>query len=149
RWWDMATPTATTNRTKAPGLNDNNLQTNVVLSGTGLDGLGDHAPNAYEASGVLWPAAHTLSKADFTKGTHTGPQDGVIDANSRLQVTTDGTTWQNAAGWTLSPSYAYNSPKASGASYTFTGPATKVLGFRVVGQVYTSATGVNSWYDEA
>ena len=31
------------------------------------------------------------------------------------------------------------------ASYTFTGPVAHVRGFRIVGQVYTSATGVNSW----
>jgi hypothetical protein len=124
RWWDMATPTATTNQTAAPGLNNNDLQGNVVLSGTGLDGLGDDAPNAYEAAGVLWSTAQTLNTVVFINGTYTASQDGVFDANFGLQFTTDGTTWQNAVGWTLTPSYAYNSPQASGASYTFTGPAT-------------------------
>jgi hypothetical protein len=149
RWWDMSTPTATTNQTTAPQLNDNNLQTGVTLSGSGLDGAGDDAPNAYEAAGVLWSAAQNLKKVVFTNGAYTSSQDGVFDANFGLQFTTDGIHWTNATGWSVSPAYAYNSSRASGVSYVFTGPAARVLGFRVVGQVYTSPTGVNSWYDNA
>jgi hypothetical protein len=149
RWWDMSSPTATTNQTAAPQLNDNNLATGVTLSGGGLDGAGDDAPNAYEAAGVLWSATQNLNQVVFTNGNYTASQDGVFDANFGLQFTTDGITWTNATGWSVTPAYAYNSSNASGVSYVFTGPATKVLGFRVVGQVYTSATGVNSWYDNA
>ena len=131
-------------RASASGLNDNNLANNVDLSGQGGD-----VPNAYEGAGVLWSTAQAVSKVVFVNGSYTASQDGVFDAGFTLQFTTDGTTWTNATNWTLSSAYAYNSPSAGGATYTFTGPTTNVLGFRVVGQVYTSATGVNSWYDQA
>jgi hypothetical protein len=107
RWWDMSSPTATTNQTAAPQLNDNNSGTGVVLSGSGLDGAGDEAPNAYEAAGVLWSTAQNLNTVIFTNGTYTSSQNGVFDANFALQFTTDGTTWSTATGWTLASAYAY------------------------------------------
>jgi hypothetical protein len=144
RWSGLTSNTSNSNRASAPGLNDNNLTNNVDLSGQGGD-----VPNAYEGAGVLWSTAQAVSKVVFVNGSYTASQDGVFDAGFTLQFTTDGTTWTNATNWTLSSAYAYNSPSAGGATYTFTGPTTNVLGFRVVGQVYTSATGVNSWYDQA
>jgi hypothetical protein len=74
---------------------------------------------------------------------------GVFDANFGLQYRTDGTTWLPLSGWTVSPTYAYNSSSAGNATYTFSGPALGVLGVRVVGQVHTSDVGNNSWFARA
>src|SRR5205807_4325342 len=68
--------------------------------------------------------------------------------NFGLQTTTDGTTWTNVSGWSVSPAYPYNVPAAAGVTYTFTGPALSVLGVRVVGQVH-SLSGSDSWFDAA
>jgi hypothetical protein len=144
RWWNLPTATATNNQTKAPGLNDNNLRHNVVLTGSGAD-----SANAYEAAGVLWSTPQVINKVTFINGSYTASGDGVFAANFTLQFTTDGKTWLPATGWSLSPTYAYSSAAAGGVTYTFTGPATPVLGFRVVGQVHTAETGVNSWYAQA
>ena len=53
------------------------------------------------------------------------------------------------SGWTLTPSYAYNSKLAANVTYTFSGPALTVRGVRVVGQVHTSNVGNKSWFDRA
>ncbi|HSZ59474.1 MAG TPA: dockerin type I domain-containing protein, partial [Tepidisphaeraceae bacterium] len=71
-----------------------------------------------------------------------------FDNNFGLQITTDGTTWTNVGGWSVSPAYPYNVPAAAGVTYTFTGPVQSVLGFRVVGQIH-SLSGNDSWFDDA
>jgi hypothetical protein len=149
RWWNMATATATTNQTRAAGLNDGILTRNVVLSGGGINGTGDDNRFAYEAAGVVWSAAQSVNTVTFKNGSYNSTQDGVFDANFGLQFTTDGTTWRAASGWTLSSPYAYNSASAGGVTYTFSGPLASVRGFRMVGQVRTSEGAPNSWYAQA
>ncbi len=140
RWWGMSAPTATTHQTKAPGLNDGNLTTSVSLSGSSYE-----SPNRYEAGGVIWSTARSINRVVFVNGAYTSSGDGVFDANLTLQFTTNGTTWQNASGWSLSPAYAYDSPSAGGVTYTFSGATASVLGLRVVGQIYTATN--SSWYE--
>jgi hypothetical protein len=105
--------------------------------------------NAYEAGGVVWSTSQSVNKITFTNGSfNSGSYDGVFDNNFGLQFTTDGTTWTNVGGWSVSPAYPYNVPAAAGVTYTFTGPVQSVLGFRVVGQVH-SLSGNDSWFDDA
>jgi hypothetical protein len=85
----------------------------------------------------------------FVNGSFLSSFDGVFDANFGLQYTTSGTTWLLASGWTFTPSYAYNSSSAANVTYTFSGAALSVLGVRVVGQVHTSNSANNSWFDQA
>jgi O-glycosyl hydrolase len=149
RWWNLAGSTSDANRVAAPGLNDNNLANDVVLSGGGNNGQGDDNKNAYEAAGIIWGGRQSITRVTFTNGSFSPTYDGVFDANFGLQVTTDGTTWSSASAWTFTPAYAYNTAAAASKTYTFTGPALTILGARVVGQVHTSDVGNNSWYDTA
>ncbi len=132
-WFGLSSSTATTNQTAQPGLNDGNLTNNVDLDSAG-DSIG-----AWEAAGVKWSSAKTISSADFINGDITTGGDGFLTANLQLQFTTDGTTWANS-GWTVSPAYPYSS-SAGGQKYTYSGPAVSgVLGARFVGQVRTVDT---------
>jgi hypothetical protein len=149
-WWDLTSATSNANRLAAPGLNNNNLTSQVVLSGAGNNGMGDDYTNAYEAAGILWNTTYNITQVRFINGAfNSSTYDGVFDANFGLQYTTNGTTWIAASGWTFTPNYAYDLPAAAGVTYTFTGPALTVMGVRVVGQVNTSSIGNNSWYDVA
>src|SRR6185369_5997903 len=95
--------------------------------------------NAWEAAGVTWSTAKTISSANFINGTINSGGDGFFTANCKLQFTTDGTTWVDS-GWTISPAYP-NSSAAGGQTYTFSGTAVSgKLGARVVGQVRTTDT---------
>jgi hypothetical protein len=144
RWFGLSSATSGANQTAAPGLNDNNLSTDVALSG-GSDDLA----NAYEAAGVVWATPQSINKVTFINGSFiSGSYDGVFDNNFGLQFTIDGTTWTSVSGWSLSPAYPYDLPDAAGVAYTFSGPVQSVLGFRVVGQVH-SLTGNDSWFDNA
>jgi hypothetical protein len=145
RWYSMVSATDTTNQTAAPGLNDNDLTTDVRLGPTPND-----IANAYEGAGVLWSSPQSLIRVTFTNGSRDPVGgDGVFDANFQLQSTTDGTTWTVVTGWSLSPAYAYDSASAAGVTYTFSGPAISALGVRVVGQVHTSQSAPSSWWDNA
>jgi fibronectin type 3 domain-containing protein len=144
RWFGLSSATAISNQTAAPGLNDNNLTTDVGLAG------GDDVANAYEAAGVIWSTAQSVNKVTFTNGSfNSSSYDGVFDNNLSLQTTTDGTTWISVSGWSLSPAYQYNLPAAAGLTYTFTGAALSVRGFRVVGQVHSVTSGNDSWFANA
>jgi hypothetical protein len=111
-----------------------------------LTGALDDVANAYEAAGVIWSSAQTISKFVFVNGNfNSSTYDGVFDNNFGLQSTSDGTTWTTVTGWSLSPAYAYDQPSAGGQAYTFTGPALSVRGLRAVGQVH-SQSGNDSWY---
>jgi hypothetical protein len=132
-WSGMTAATANTGKAALPGLNDNNLTADVDVQPAG------DAVNAWEAAGVTWSAAKTVSSAKFINGTVTTGGDGFLTANCKLQFSTDGTTWTDS-GWTISPAYP-NSSTASGQTYTFSGTAVSgKLGVRVVGQVRTTDT---------
>jgi hypothetical protein len=142
RWFGLATATSNANRNAAPGLNDNNLTTDVPLTGPTDP---DDVPNAYEAGGVLWSTAQSFNKVTFTNGSYDAVFNGVFDANLGLQITTDGTTWSNVGGWSLSPAYAYNSASDAGVTFTFSGSTISALGVRVVGQVHSIPSNTDSW----
>jgi len=132
-WKANTTATANSNRTAQSGLNDGNLTADVDINSAG------DAVNAWEAAGVVWSSAKTISSANFINGTVTTGGDGFLTANCKLQFSTDGSTWVDS-GWTISPAYP-NSNAASGQTYSFTGNAVSgKLGARVVGQVRTADT---------
>ena len=135
-WHTMATATATTNQTAAPGVNNGNLTVGVNADPTG------ESANQYEGGGVIFASAqNNITKVDFINGTTTSGGDGFFEANLTLQ-TYNGSAWSNVSGWTVSPAYP-NTTAASGVTYSFTGPAlNNVSGVRVVGQVRVAG---NSW----
>jgi regulation of enolase protein 1 (concanavalin A-like superfamily) len=110
-WNSMTSSTANSPKTARAGLNDNNLTANVDL-----DSAGDSV-NAWEAAGVTWSTAKTISSANFINGDITSGGDGFLTANCKLQFSADGSTWADS-GWTISPK----------------------LGARVIGQVRTTDT---------
>ena len=129
--WSMnATATSNNNRVANPRVNDNNLNHNVDVQPDG-DNL-----HAWEAAGVVFSTAQTISSASFINGAVTSGGDGYLEANISFQVSTDGATW-TPSGWSVSPPYPYTN-HASGKTYTFTGPTISgVRGARVAGQVRT------------
>lgn len=132
-WSRMTSSTANTGKIARPGLNDNDLLTNIDIEPNG-DQVG-----AWEAAGIIWSQAVSLNTVDFINGRVTRDGDGFLTANCTLQFTTNGTTWTNS-GWTIKPTYP-NSASASNNTYTFSGPvASGILGARVIGQVRTKDT---------
>jgi hypothetical protein len=142
-WYSLSSATSNSNKTAAPGLNDNNLTTNVPLK------TSDDTSNAYEAGGVTWTTTQSFNKVTFTNGSfNSSTYDGAFDNNFGLQITNDGSIWMPVTGLSLSPAYPYNVPAAAGVTYTFTGTTLSATGVRVVGQVH-SRSGNDSWYDNA
>ncbi|WP_419418499.1 glycoside hydrolase family 75 protein [Legionella sp. D16C41] len=132
-WSKMTSSVANTGRVALPGLNDNDLTTDIDIQPNG-DKIG-----AWEAAGVIWPNAVSINAVDFINGTVTRDGDGFLTANCTLQFSTNGTTWTNS-GWTIKPAYP-NSASASGKTYKFSGPTVNgIRGARVVGQVRTKDT---------
>jgi hypothetical protein len=148
RWCANSTSTANTNRVAEPKLNDDSTAADVNLAGSGWDTIN----NAWEAAGVILARAATVTSVVFVNGnvtkqtlggtTYSG--DGNFDANFHLQVSTDGTTWTDTVGWSVSPAYPYDESAANG-SYVFSGKATGVLGVRVTGQVRLGGSLDVSW----
>jgi hypothetical protein len=130
RWYNNSSATSNSNRVAASGLNDGDLTTDVNLHGTG----GETSKNRYEAGGVVWSAPQTISSVSFINGAWISTGDGSFAANLSLQFTTDGTTWTDS-GWTVSPSYPYDS-SAANQMYNFTGTPASVRGVRVSGQLH-------------
>lgn len=138
RWSGNSSSTANANRVAEIRLNDDSTATEINLAGSGWD----QVQNAWEAAGVILARAATVTRVVFVNGsfsrqtiggiTYSG--DGNFAANFHLQLSTDGTVWTDATGWSLSPAYPYDS-SASNGSYVFSGNATSVLGVRVTGQV--------------
>jgi hypothetical protein len=81
----------------------------------------------------------------FVNGTYNLNADGagIFGANLAVQYTLNGTTWQAATGWTISPSHSYTST-AGGVTYVATGtPIANVRGLRAVGQVRVAGNSSN------
>jgi hypothetical protein len=151
RWYSMPYATDVTNQIAAPGLNDNDLTTDVNLGPFGCD-IGTAVPGnagAYEAAGVLWSSPQSISEVAFTNGSYGPNGDGVFDTDFRLQSSDDGSSWSVVSGWSLTPAYAYDSPDAAGVTYIFSGPAISAMGVRVVGLVHGSEAAPSSWWANA
>jgi O-glycosyl hydrolase len=143
-WLSLTSSTDNTPQLPAPGINDGDVITDVLL--TGSEGLDFH--NAYEAAGIEWAAPTSVNHVVYNNGSFTAQDNGVFAAGFQLQFSPDGVTWTNAGpAWTVTPAYTYSSPQSSNVSFTFLGPITNIFGVRGVGQVRTSETSppVNSW----
>jgi len=124
-------------------LNDGDFVRQIALISTDSE-----PPNAYEGAGLIFSAAQSITAFKFSNGSYDAGQDGVFDADLRVQSTADGVTWRDIAGWTVSPAYPYNSAAAANKTYTFSGPAITARGIRCVGQIRTSEV-QNSWFVRA
>ena len=133
-WSKNTTATSNANKVARAGINDGNLTTGVTINAAGEGQNG-----AWEAAGVLWTSARTISSVTFLNGAIDSYGNGYFQQGVSLQFTTNGTTWTES-GWTLAAAYP-NSAAAAGGSYTFKGAsASGVLGIRVSGK-----TGSSSW----
>lgn len=149
RWSGNTVSTSNNNMVLETRLNDNDLTTDLRLSG---DNNGEPVSNAYQAAGLIFSSAKTITKFIFINGTFGGLgavypgvwDDGCFEVDFKLQTSVDGTTWTDATGWTLTPAYDYMNTSVSGATFTFTGSAANILGVRVTGKVRTSET-TGSW----
>lgn len=126
-WSNMTSSTSNSGRATARGVNDQNLTANVNIS------TGDRV-NAWEAAGVTFTSAKSISSVTFINGDITSGNDGNFEANVKLQFSADGGTWTDS-GWSISPQYPYSSA-AGGKTYAFSGTSTSSKkGARIVGQV--------------
>ncbi|MET3134452.1 spore germination protein YaaH [Oxalobacteraceae bacterium GrIS 1.11] len=133
-WRKNANALTDTNRLASPGINDGQLGAGVTLNPEGEGGLAK-----WQAAGLLWPVAKTISSVKFINGKLDGEGNGYFQSNVSLQLSTNGSTWIES-GWTLSPAYPGNG-NAAGQSYTFTGAVTSgIFGVRIAGK-----TGTDSW----
>jgi len=141
RWSKNTTATSNSNKATAAGLNDGNATVDVALNNSV-----DETAAAYESAGVTWSTAqNNITKAEFVNGAYQTNQNGVFGAGLVLQSSTDGTTWTNVSGWTLSPAYAYDNASSGAATFTFTGTALSgIKGMRITGQVHISGS-TGSW----
>lgn len=126
------------------------LNDNTVAGEINLNGSGDDFGGAYEAAGVVWASSiGDVRRVEFVSGSHDGGANGNgnFESDFKLQISTDGLTWSDATGWTLSPAYAYDESVAN-QTYVFTGVALNVRGVRIVGRVHLSL-GSGSWHARA
>jgi spore germination protein YaaH len=133
-WTKNTTALSNANRQARTGINDGKLATGVTLNAAGEGEAGK-----WEAAGVTWAAAKTVSKVAFINGAVDSYGNGYFESGVSLQYTTDGTRWIES-GWAIGSAYP-NSAAAGGASYAFGGtPLAGVVGVRVSGK-----TGAQSW----
>lgn len=133
-WTANATSTANTNKAAAGAVNDGNTSTSLTLNAAG-----EGATPKWQAAGVTFAAAKTISSAKFINGAVDTFGNGYFESGLSLQYTTNGTTWVDS-GWAVSPAYP-NSASAGGVTYAFSGTAIGgATGVRVAGR-----TGASSW----
>ena len=132
-WTANTSATANTNKVAAPAVNDNNTTDTLVLNAAGEGGA-----LKWQAAGVTFAAAKTITSAVFTNGALDAYGNGYFESGLSLQYTTNGTTWVES-GWTVAPGYP-NTASAASASYTFSGAAIAgVTGVRVSGRTGASS----------
>jgi spore germination protein YaaH len=133
-WTANASANANTNKVVAAAVNDGNTDATLILNGNGEGGT-----QKWQAAGVTFGTARTISSARFINGALDTYGNGYFEGGVSLQYTTNGSTWLDS-GWALNPAYP-NSAAASGVTYTFSGNAIAgVTGVRVAGR-----TGASSW----
>lgn len=133
-WLNMTTATSNNTRVTSPTINDNNIVDEVMLPD-------NNNANTWQGAGIVWPTSKSnITKVEYYNGTElsNGAGNGYFTANIALQFTTNGSTWRNVTGWSISPAYPYNN-SSNNQMYTFTGAALPACrGVRIVGQVYTN-----------
>ncbi|MCF2491603.1 Ig-like domain-containing protein [Dyadobacter sp. CY347] len=137
-WSDIPSASSTSDATKTANtaINNGNTSVDVVLNDVSADGN-------WQAAGIVWAANQSnVASVKFFNGVCAALADnGVFSANIKLQSSSNGTTWADVSGWTVSPAYPY-STAASNQTYTFSGAAlNNIRGLRVIGKVRTN----DSW----
>jgi hypothetical protein len=91
--------------------------------------------------GVLWSAPRSVRQIWFRQGLVTEQGSGYFDAPPRLQVTSDGTSWRDAADYTVAPSEYAADARSSLGDFIFTLPANlRMKGVRITGKVGNAET---------
>ena len=140
RWYNNTTNTSNSNRVASPKLNDGDNGSNTYLyTGTSNYGTGA-ATSSYEAAGVIFPTAQPVNNFWFTNGSYSGGgANGAWAGIPTIQGTTDGTTWNDLPGWSITPSYTLLSSTVSNTRFEATlnsnGTPNSLLGIRVNGIV--------------
>ena|GEM_PF-3447291 len=144
RWCSNASSELNTNNYLAGELKDDDVSADISLNGSG-----DDAEGAWEAAGVVFEQAVTITSVEYVSGGVEGTTStsGYFTGNFHLQLSADGATWTDATGWNLDPPYP-NNGDASDQTFVFTGSASNVRGARVTGQVGTAGES-GSWYARA
>jgi hypothetical protein len=114
------------NQDKQPG---DSLNGSAAIPELALAAPDDYA---YQAGGLVWEKPVKVSLLNFINGS-ADDSGGNFAADFHLQVSPDGQTWAFAP-WKLLQTYPY-SPRASGATFSFSGEPLTVRGIRVVGAV--------------
>ena len=145
RWFTNATELGVANETADTKLN-NGVNTDTVWLKGGTTNPSESIANQYESAGLKFGTARNITSFEFINGPYAGgTADGSFNANLKIQTSTDGITWTNATGWTVSPNYAYGQSSIGNATFTFTGSASNIKGIRVSGQLRTCGTTSCSW----
>jgi hypothetical protein len=152
-WAHNLESTADSNKVACAELNDGDQDSIIWLSrGTQGEGI-DDIINAWQAAGVLWETAHEIVEVVYVNG----PYDGTVYANGafsqeesfRLQVSTDGATWEDVNIYE-DPTYTYFTyddvewgALVTDQPFSFKGKIGTVVGVRVTGVVHNWEAG--SW----
>jgi len=112
-----------------PALADDDLTTSI-------DAAFDCDEPREVAVGVLWANAQTIRQVVFRQGSVTELGNGFFAQGFRLQVTSDGATWQDAANHVMTPAGYLSDARVSMLDFifTFSSPVT-YRGVRVTGKV--------------
>ena len=146
RWSNATTNTSNSNRVASPKLNDGDNVSNTYLhSGTSNYATGAVA-NSFEAAGIIFPTAQPVNNFWFTNGTYGGAgTNGAWAGTPTIQGTTDGTTWADLTGWSITPAYTLLSSSVSNTRFEATlnsgGTPSSLLGIRVSGIVNNCGAG--------
>ncbi|GGZ05650.1 glycosyl hydrolase family 18 protein [Pseudoduganella plicata] len=132
-WKSNARATDNGNRVATAAVHDGSVNASVTLNTYGEGGS-----RKWQAAGIVFPAARTVSSVTFVNGVIDTHGNGFFESGVTLQYTTDGVRWLES-GWAVSQAYP-GGAAAADQSYTFTGALTGVLGVRVSGR-----TGPTSW----
>lgn len=112
-----------------PALSDGDVTTSVQAAS-------DRATPREVSLGVLWSAPQSVRQVIFRQGWASDEGSGNFDKPPRLQITTDGKSWSDASGWTMSPALYVANARSSMGDFIFTLPSNvRAEGVRITGEV--------------
>jgi chitodextrinase len=144
RWFGNLVSTSNNNKTLEARFTDGSFihtNSNIWLKG-GLSYSGEIA-NGYEAAGLIFASTTTINRFEYTNGSYTGgSDDGAFTDDIKIQISSDGVVWSDAANWNVTPAYVFGSPSIGGNKFIFSSSIdVQVKGIRLSGKVRTCTTG--------
>ncbi len=141
-----AFPFATENpRTGAQGIFSLSAVTEG-RTGAGINAAADRSVEREAGVGVTWPDPQPVRQVAFQNGVVTDDGNGCFNGEVRLQISVDGSTWQDASDGTMSPGRYGPAERASMQDYVFTlAGEGNYRGVRIVGLVGGSAPGASRY----